>query len=286
MFKRLIERMSDHILSRLEVPVMASLQIQQKLLIQENRERVLREGKSLPLEDIECKIFSQNGEDGIISYLFSIVEPKTRRFFEIGIEKGTECNSANLAKNFGWSGWLVEGNASWAEQAQRHYNSHPMTWTRDIKIISQYVTEENINSLIDKYEIKNNVDFFSLDIDSLDYWIFKKMQDIGARVVCIEYNASFGPDLSVTVPKDGAFYGVYSGASLKALVKLAKEKGYRFVGCNSTGVNAFFVRSDLAQKLLPEVPVTEGFRYHCDRTKKIPFMEQFEKLKVMPLTEV
>ena len=37
----------------------------------------------------------------------------------------------------------------------------------------------------------------------------------------------------------------YFGASLTALEKLAREKGYSLVACNYTGVNAFFVRNDL-----------------------------------------
>jgi hypothetical protein len=38
----------------------------------------------------------------------------------------------------------------------------------------------------------------------------------------------------------------YYGASLASLTALARKKGYTLVGTNSTGVNAFFVRDDLA----------------------------------------
>jgi hypothetical protein len=38
----------------------------------------------------------------------------------------------------------------------------------------------------------------------------------------------------------------YFGASLEALVRLGREKGYRVVGCNYAGANAFFVRDDVA----------------------------------------
>jgi hypothetical protein len=38
----------------------------------------------------------------------------------------------------------------------------------------------------------------------------------------------------------------YFGASLEALVRLGREKGYRIVGCNYSGANAFFVRNDVA----------------------------------------
>ncbi len=37
----------------------------------------------------------------------------------------------------------------------------------------------------------------------------------------------------------------YVGVSLKSLERLFDKKGYSLVGCNITGVNAFFVRKDL-----------------------------------------
>ena len=37
------------------------------------------------------------------------------------------------------------------------------------------------------------------------------------------------------------------GASLKYLEIKCEEKGYKLVGCNIAGVNAFFVRSDLVK---------------------------------------
>jgi len=45
------------------------------------------------------------------------------------------------------------------------------------------------------------------------------------------------------------FSNLYFGASIRALIKMAKSKGYEFVGTNSAGVNAFFVREDFYKKL-------------------------------------
>jgi hypothetical protein len=52
------------------------------------------------------------------------------------------------------------------------------------------------------------------------------------------------------------FSGLCFGASIKAVRKCAEAKGYTFVGTNTNGINAFFVRDDLAGsivKLLEEV---------------------------------
>ena len=50
------------------------------------------------------------------------------------------------------------------------------------------------------------------------------------------------------------------GASLKALEKLGREKGYTLVGCGFTGCNAFWVRSDLVGSLFcPEATAEHHF---------------------------
>ena len=72
---------------------------------------------------------------------------------------------------------------------------------------------------------------------------------IQPRVVVIEYNAALRPPLSLVVPYDPERRwdgSNYFGASLEALVRLGRSKGYRIVGCNFSGANAFFVRDDIA----------------------------------------
>ena len=68
----------------------------------------------------------------------------------------------------------------------------------------------------------------------------------------------FGPDRAVTIPYDPAFNRrdhrfCYFGASLAALTTLSARKGYRLVAVDPTGVNAFFLRNDLA----PAIPAVD-----------------------------
>ena len=117
---------------------------------------------------------------------------------------------------------------------------------------------QTLNRVVKRFIPSGEVDFLSIDIDSLDYWVFKAIR-LRARVVVLEYNALFGPERAVTVPNaplpDDAPKG-YSGASLVALTKAARRKGYRLVLCEDAGVNAFFVRDDLA----PEIPTLSPSR--------------------------
>ena len=72
----------------------------------------------------------------------------------------------------------------------------------------------------------------------------------------------------MTIPNDPGFRydqyfreGVYHGASLAALTKVANSKGYALVGCESQGANAFFVRRDcLVGTEVRELPVQEAWR--------------------------
>jgi hypothetical protein len=77
--------------------------------------------------------------------------------------------------------------------------------------------------------------------------------------VC-EYNALFGDIYSFTTPYRPDFHrtsahhsNLYFGASIQAMISLGKQKGYTFVGTNSTGVNAFFIRNDLAPHILDRI---------------------------------
>ena len=67
-------------------------------------------------------------------------------------------------------------------------------------------------------------------------------------MVCVEYNAKFPYPLDVEIAYDASHTWTgddYHGASLAAYVRRFGN-GYRLVSCNLSGVNAFFVRADIA----------------------------------------
>ena len=96
----------------------------------------------------------------------------------------------------------------------------------------------------------------SIDIDGNDYWIWQAITSVQPAIVICEFNAVLGDMRPIVVPYDSAFQrlrahfsGQYFGASIAALKSLARAKGYTFVGTNSNGVNAFFLKEELAAKL-------------------------------------
>ena len=200
------------------------------------------------------KIYSQNEEDGIILYIFKHIGVKTKKFIEIGSESGLECNTTNILKYFNWSGVQIEGNKDLHDKAKIQLKKILREKIKNVKLVNLLVTKENINKIIKK-NLKKEVDLLSIDIDGNDFWIWKEIKCINPRLVVIEYNSFFGSRISCTIPYNPKFIWnhknkkSYYGASLKALEKLGKKKKYTLVGVDINGVNALFVRNDLAKKI-------------------------------------
>jgi hypothetical protein len=203
------------------------------------------------------KVYSQNDEDGIIQEIFKRIGTQDRTFIEFGVSNGNECNTAKLLLE-GWRGLWIEGS---------HALGSFLSEKGSLTLTASMVTAENVNHLFSKAGFEGEIDLLSIDIDYNDYWVWKAINVVRPRVVVIEYNAQLRPPLSVTVP-----YGAnkrwdgtsYYGASLEALVRLGRAKGYRIVGCCFSGVNAFFVREDLCADHFIE-PATSEEHYEPTR---------------------
>ncbi len=122
--------------------------------------------------------------------------------------------------------------------------------------------------------------------------MWKTLTVVRPRIVIVEYNSVLGAEKTLSIPYDPDFSIwtahrslLYFGASLSALCLLARQKGYQFVGCESHGCNAFFVRGDLAHNL-PTLTVQEGyvpsrFRYGHDANGWVPVADHRERLALM-----
>lgn len=248
--------------------------------------------KKTLLKAKEFKIYSQNGEDGILQYIFSQIGIKNKKFVEFGIEDGRQCNTANLSINFGWQGILIEGNKNEFLNAKYYYYKMNNIKPSQVKIVHCFITKNNINSLLVKNGFKGEIDLLSIDIDGNDFHIWKEINSINPRVVVIEYNAFLGQNKSLTVKYDASFdrykkhkSGRYFGASITALNKLAESKGYILVGCDSYGINAFFVRKDITKKELLAISPKEAYFPRSDLGMEGTLAE-FEKIKHLEFEDV
>jgi hypothetical protein len=221
--------------------------------------------RAAPLErfnDAELRAYSQNGEDGLLLYLFARLGATNRTTVELCAGDGMQCNSANLVINHGWRGILFDGNAKNVQAGQAFYAQHPDTFSFPPAFVHAWVERETINERLRTAGCPENPDLLSIDLDGIDWWIWDALE-VRPRVVCVETQCIWGAERSVTVPYSRDFsaplvdgFGIYCGASLPAFVRLGRRKGYRLVGSQALGFNAFFVRDDLDGGL-PEVTAEE-----------------------------
>jgi hypothetical protein len=215
----------------------------------------------LRLQDHEYQVFSQWGEDGIIQFLIAQVNVRKKIFVEFGVENYREANTRFLLMKDNWTGLVFDADSDNIARVR----SSMLCWRHGLRAVTATITRDNINSLITQQGISGEIGLLSIDIDGNDYWVWQAIDVVNPEIVVIEYNHRFGEKLAVTIPYNENFRRgeqhpkIYFGASLRALVALGKSKGYAFVGCNSNGVNAFFVRRDRMPESLKELTVEEGF---------------------------
>ena len=246
--------------------------------------------------DIEEKIFSQNGEDGIIDYLIHKLNIGNKNFVEIGVGNYRESNTRFLYNTYHPKGLIIDYIDDMKNRVKKHVNF----WKGDLRICNQKIDSENILDLLNKncdYEI----DLFSIDIDSIDYWIIKKLKNNISKIFVAEYNPVFGAELEVTVPNISGFerskyhysYLCY-GMSLKALINLMDQKGYYFIGTNLQKINAFFISKEFKkEEFFKNIKIksldnytNSNIRDSRDVNNKLNYLSGHKKLKEIEDCEV
>jgi hypothetical protein len=266
-----------------------------KILTSKGIIEINKKKNSSNIHDYEFKIFSQWGDDGIIQFLIDHLSIKNKTFIEFGVQDYSESNTRFLLMNNNWSGLIMDGSKENIEKIK----SFPWFWKHDLNAEAQFIKLDNVNQLLSsaKYD---DLGLLHIDIDGVDYWIWEKIniEKLNPTIVIIEYNSTFGIDKSLTVPYDADFVrskkhhsNLYYGASLKALVNLSLKKGYVFIGCNSNGNNAYFIKKELQTSIIKEINIKEGFvdsKFRESRNEKgeLTYLigeEKIYQLKGMPI---
>lgn len=236
--------------------------------------------------DTGFRVFSQNDEDGLLVYIFALIGFSNKKLVDIAFATPHGSNSANLICNWNFHGLLIEANET--KSAHHFFTNHKDTFIYPPKIIKKWITIDNVNEILIENNFEDEIDLLLLDIDGVDYWIWKNINAIKPRVVVVEYQDILGEEKCVTVPYSPDFnrsnyHEDFFGASLAAFAKLAHEKGYRLVGVNKYGFNAFFIKNGIGEKFLPEIDYRKCF-YHPK--VKDGMVNRFPHIKNMPWVEV
>lgn len=246
------------------------------------------------IHETEFKVFSQWGDDGIIQYLINHLDDiKNKSFIEFGVEDYLESNTRFLLINNNWSGLVLDGSESNVSKIK----NNDLYWRHDLIAKSAFITAENINNLILEEGFEGNIGLLHIDIDGNDYWIWKAIKVVEPIIVIVEYNSVFGTDRAITIPYEPNFVrtsahysNLYAGSSLLSLCDLAEEKGYAFIGSNSAGNNAYFVKKE-SLKTIQSLTAKEGyvnskFRESRDKNGKLDYLgneKRIESIRGLPV---
>lgn len=277
-------RRESHAMRSLRKEAQEAKMLAARLLIQQIQHR----GLCPRLADAEFKVFSQFGDDGIIQYLIHLLHIEPHTFVEFGVEDYTEANTRFLLLNDNWRGLVLDGSAD----NMSALRNEELYWRHELTAVDAFIDRDNINQLLTDNGFAGPLGILSIDIDGNDYWVWERIDCVDPTIVIAEYNSVFGATQAVSVPYDPAFVRsrahyshLFWGCSLKALCCLAERKGYAFVGCNSHGNNAYFVKKGALGPLRPITAeqgfVESRFRESRDPLGKLTFLGGDERRRAI-----
>ncbi len=195
------------------------------------------------MRQYEKNITSQFGEDGIIEYLFSKIGVSDEPWcVEFGAWDGEYLsNTYNLVFNKGFNCVYIEGDSNKAKELR---NKVSKLSNQKIFVLNNFVESQGVNSLdnlLGQTDIPKEFDLLSIDIDGIDYHVWKNFKDYNPKIVLIEHNPTIPPHLEYIPDEKSSLVG----ASTLALYGLGQLKGYELVYCTDT--NSIFVRKDFFQ---------------------------------------
>jgi hypothetical protein len=191
------------------------------------------------LRNYEKRLISQNGEDGIIQKIFDLIGTTNKYYVEFGAGDGHFCcNTKYFREKYGWQGLLLDGACSNNMDDDLRINLH-----------KEFITAENIIPLFIKYNVPQEFDLISIDIDRNDFYVWKALgKQYKPRVVIIEFNPAFNftEDKVIEYDADKVWDGGNcTGASILAMYNLGRKLGYSLIYQELAGANLFFVRDDI-----------------------------------------
>jgi hypothetical protein len=111
----------------------------------------------MDLSLFEKRVFSQNGEDGVTMKLVELIynnNNDNKFYVEFGVENGMECNTKILREHYNWKGLQMDG----------------CNENDNINLRKEFITKENVVELFRKYNVPQNINVLSVDIDFNDFY--------------------------------------------------------------------------------------------------------------------
>ena len=197
-------------------------------------------------------------------------------------------NTRYLLQNQNWTGYIIESD----KNAVNKIKKSNILWKYNLNVINAFVNSSNINTILKKFNIPKKIGLLSIDIDSTDYWVLQNLKYINPVIIVCEFNPLFGLKESCSVPDKKKFIrnnehysNLYYGASIKAYQQLLRKKNYIFLGTNSAGNNAFFIKKkfskNIGNSILYKKKFISQFRESRNKSNKLTYLKKTYSLKLI-----
>ena len=198
--------------------------------------------KEKPKGRWDCKgpWYSDDGEDGVLAYLFEYINPKHNFAVDIGATHGYGGSHVrHLTDKYKWGSTEIEG--------------YPKSYWKRIhsRINKERISPGNLCEILSKYKTPKRFDLLSLDIDSMDWYVIEQLLENNYKpsIAIIEFNPIFNHDEAYVVKynpkykKDGTSR---YGASARAFEVLMNKHNYTLIHLfpQTTANNLLFILND------------------------------------------
>ena len=164
-------------------------------------------------------MYGQFNEVKIIKRIYEKYDfPKT--CIEFGAYDGiTNANTFYFWKKKGFKSLLIEADPNLFKLLEKNANQNCI-------IVNDFVSRKNsLKKIIKKYNFPNKIGILSIDIDSNDLEIFKKVDHSSTFIVIIEFNNQFPVWVDYEDPND---FIIFRHSAL-AVINFASKKGYKLL---------------------------------------------------------
>uniref|UniRef100_A0A7S4F6S0 Methyltransferase FkbM domain-containing protein n=1 Tax=Chrysotila carterae TaxID=13221 RepID=A0A7S4F6S0_CHRCT len=196
------------------------------------------------------KIYSQSYQDAVLMRLFDMIGTRNRYCVEFGFGYVDEDlhGAALLLKNSGLNTRRLK-EVGWNSTFFDAVVADP---TINLKRV--VLTQENIADEFRKAGLPLEIDYVSIDVDSIEAWLLLGLLQGGyrPRVFSVEFNTAFRPHDLVSHQKEWHPWNrsMVFGASAGTLNMVATMFGYKLVA-RVRKLDLFFVRADILDAVCP-----------------------------------
>lgn len=189
--------------------------------------------KIQPLTPHLKNVWSQFGEDGIVSYVLREmnISIDNSLVIDVGAWDGYYLsNCAHLIEQ-GAFGLLIEADKNRAKKAQHNFKDNPK-----VDVLNKFMEEDTDAALIVRDKKFEQVSLLSIDIDGNDLQVFRNLIELLPVVVVIEFNPTIPLHIYFENPPHSRV-----GSSAKAIYDFATSRGYKLI--HATETNLIFLNT-------------------------------------------